>query len=165
MSFYDSNYAEITGSLTGYLTPPDKVPESRTLVINSCGGSNSAGSVYYDWVRYHGLNTFAMGDCSSYAFMIFTAGERRECFPSTVFMMHGSDCPMLYSDDRHTRRNGEKTSKAFRESVTEAWIDRMVSISTMDRKYWEDVVRTHKENTYFTAKQLLEMGVVTKILT
>lgn len=127
------------------------------ILLNSQGGNVYHGTPVYDYIRYHKIDTIAEGTCQSMAFIVFTAGERRISYPSTLFMHHGSKIS-------GSLKNRRKCRKTYENAFEDSWIDRMVEISNKPRKYWEKTVKHSEDHYFWTARELKEMGVVTHII-
>src|SRR5690348_7589198 len=75
------------------------------VLINSSGGNVYNMTPVYDWVRLHKINTIAEGRCESAGFNLFTAGEKRISYASTVFMQHGNSIESSSKSDRDNVKN------------------------------------------------------------
>lgn len=158
----------IVGAITGdvYKKIYEKVSqhefEEIKLVINSGGGSISAGFAIYDLLKaqHKKITTYALGQCMSMATILFALGEKRYIGKHTLYMLHQSgyqaqDERVNVSAAQDILGNMKKHQKQFKKILMEN--------STISRKKL-DAILSSPMDTYLSVKKVLKFKFATDIL-
>ena len=152
---------EMAGLVTAQLLFLEAEDPERaiSLYINSPGGSVTAGLAIYDTMQYirAPVGTLCLGQAASMGSLLLAAGEpgMRRCLPNAQVMLHqpsggaqgqAADIAIVAKEILKTR---EKLNKIY------------VSHTGKDV---EDIERVMDRDTYFTAEEAKEFGVVDEVV-
>ena len=152
---------EMAGLVTAQLLFLEAEDPERaiSLYINSPGGSVTAGLAIYDTMQYirAPVGTLCLGQAASMGSLLLTAGEpgMRRCLPNAQVMLHqpsggaqgqAADIAIVAKEILKTR---EKLNKIY------------VSHTGKDV---EAIERVMDRDTYFTAEEAKEFGVVDEVV-
>ncbi len=131
-----------------------------TIYINSPGGEVISGLSVYDTIM--GLKTpvktVAIGTAASMGSIIFLAGKKRYMLPHSRVLIHD---PLL-------TLSGTKSALALDKDARHLMEIREVLagiISKRTGRTLEEVYEKTKEDTYLSAKEALDFGIATRIIT
>lgn len=134
----------------------DTTEKPIRLLVNSFGGSVYDGLALYDAIRNckSEIHTYGYGKIMSMAVHILIAGDKRYMSPRSTIMVHE------ISDFVYGQLEDIKIQVKEAERLERVLIDIFVERTNIkDRDYWEKL----KKETYFTADQSIEKGIINEI--
>jgi len=128
------------------------------ISINSMGGSVLCAMGYYDMLtaKKEKIITVGVGTVQSAAIYPFVCGDERWSYKNTLYMLHGIE--LQGQDDMMSCCELVILFDNFLKIIAR----RMARISKKDYKYWYKLL--NGKTTFFTAQELLKLGVITKIV-
>lgn len=133
----------------------DNRPE--TLVLHSPGGDLPSAAAAHDAVRLIGCDTLAMGLIASAAVPIFAAGKQRACTPTCRAMVHA---PTAELKEGPEGLESELEDMRWHVQWMAEALARVTNASVAD---WKRLLN-YTESTYFSAAEMLQMGLVDEII-
>lgn len=133
-----------------------------TLYINSPGGEVTSGLAVYDYMTMMKapIRTVSIGTAASMGAILFLAGEKRQMLPHTRLMIHDPS----YAD---ANMSGKKPHEIQHEldklNETREIIAKIISEKT--GKSIEEVYKVTADDTFYNAKEAVEFGLATEIIT
>merc|ERR1719171_1657323 len=141
---------EMAGLVTAQLLFLEAEDPERaiSLYINSPGGSVTAGLAIYDTMQYirAPVGTLCLGQAASMGSLLLAAGEpgMRRCLPNAQVMLHQPS-------------GGAKEILKTREKLNKIYVSHT-------GKDVEAIERVMDRDTYFTAEEAKEFGVVDEVV-
>ena len=136
--------------------------EEITLYINTPGGEVSSGMAVYDYLTMMKapIRTVCIGDAASMGAMIFLAGNKRQMLPHTRLMIH--DPSYAYAN-----MSGEKPHEIQHalDKLNETRDMIIGIIAEKTGKTKEEIANVTAEDTYYNAREALEFGLATEVIT
>lgn len=139
----------------------DAPEKAITLYINSPGGSVTAGLAIYDTMTYikSPVSTVCVGQAASMGSLLLCGGEKgkRFCLPHSSIMVHQPSGG--FSGQASDIAIHAKQILRVRRQLDEIYVRHLTKRHTV-----EDVERLLERDTFLTAGEALEMGLVDRIL-
>jgi len=132
-----------------------------TLYITSPGGYIPVALAVYEFIRTKSivLQTIAMGQVASSALLIFLAGKRRIATANTTFFVH--EITRSWDSPPHLASR-ELTRLAEATVAEQKLMCRLLAEETgLSEEQWQTLA---EQQTYITAQQALEYGLVHKVI-
>jgi ATP-dependent Clp protease, protease subunit len=137
--------------------------EPITVFVNSCGGSVTDALAIYDVLQNAPceIHTVGLGKVHSSAITILLSAprENRASYPNTEFMSH----------DISWKSDGPRAFLRDRVDQLERTVEQLLAVYTRDtdisRERAQSLFFTDLADHYFNAKEALEMGFVSSIIT
>lgn len=136
--------------------------EEITLYINSPGGEVTSGLAVYDVIRLmeSPVNTVCIGMAASMGAILFLAGRHRGMLPHTRLMIHD---PSYGSGNIGGKKSHEIQRELDKLNETREALAEIIAEKT--GKSVDEVYKVTAEDTYYSAKEALEFGLATEIIT
>lgn len=136
--------------------------EEITLYINSLGGEVTSGLAVYDVIRLmeSPVNTVCIGMAASMGAILFLAGRHRSMLPHTRLMIHD---PLYESGNIGGKKSCEIQRELDKLNETREALAEIIAEKT--GKSVDEVYKVTAEDTYYSAKEALEFGLATEIIT
>lgn len=133
-----------------------------TLYINSPGGEVSSGLAVYDYISIMKapVRTVCVGTAASMGAILFLAGKNREMLPHTRIMIHD---PSYSSGNIAGRKSHELQHQLDKLNESRESLARIIAEKT--GKTIEEIYEVTAEDTYYSAKEAVEFGLATGIIT
>ena len=140
-----------------------------TIYVNSPGGTVTHGLAIYDTMQYISspINTVVIGQAASMGSLLAQAGDKRYITENSRHMIHrvssgtqgtsGSVWVQELEFEDAKRRLEE--SKKINEKLTQIYVDHNTAGKT-----YEELLETMKFDTYMSAQEALEFGLVDEIV-
>ena len=140
-----------------------------TIYVNSPGGTVTHGLAIYDTMQYISspINTVVIGQAASMGSLLAQAGDKRFITENSRHMIHrvssgtqgtsGSVWVQELEFEDAKRRLEE--SKKINEKLTQIYVDHNTAGKT-----YEELLETMKFDTYMSAQEALEFGLVDEIV-
>lgn len=132
------------------------------LYINSPGGEVISGLAVYDYISIMKapVRTVCIGTAASMGAILFLAGKKREMLPHTRIMIHDPS----YS---HHDISGHKPHEIQHEldKLNESRKNLAKIIADKTGKSIEEIYKVTVDDTYYNAKEAIEFGLATGIIT
>lgn len=133
--------------------------ENINLLINSHGGSVTAGFAIYDVINYLkcDVNTICMGLAASMAGFLLSSGTpgKRFSFPNAQIMIH----------QLHSKNEGQASDLIIRATQAIRIKNKMAKIMSYNCDQPIDVIiRAMDRDTFFSAKEALNFGLIDDII-
>ena len=145
-----------------YLDKEDSSSEI-TIYINSPGGSVQDGLAVYDTIMLLNspVRTVCLGTCASMGAILFLAGERREMMEHGKIMIHDP------SFGRGHEIGGKKPHEIQMEldDLNSCRESLAAIIAGRTGRELEEVYQVTERDAYFNAKEAIEFGLATAIIT
>lgn len=132
-----------------------------TLYINSPGGEVVSGLAVYDYIQLMKapLKTVCIGTAASMGAILFLAGKKREMLAHTRLMIHD---PAYGGGDMAGKKPHELQSYVDKLKQSQEIIARIIADKT--GKTMEEIYETTRDDSYFNAKEALEYGLATGVV-
>ena len=132
------------------------------FVINSPGGDVAAGLSVYDYIRLMSspVRTLCIGTAASMGSILFLAGDRREMLPHARIMIHD---PSYGGGSYEGKKPDELREDLERLDKSRRLLSAIISERT--GKTMAQVAAKTRKDTYFDAKEAIEFGLATGIIT
>ena len=164
----DATMASIANASLLYLASgvgenPDERAENGnnaiTVYVNSPGGSVLAGLSIYDTMRGipTPIKTIGMGMQASMGSILLVAGDERKMTRNSYYMIHQP----LSGNERSTQQTDLVIGVDFTTRLREQLTDIYVRHTGLKHEFWDIVL---ERDTWLTAEQAKEMGVVSDII-
>lgn len=133
-----------------------------TLYINSPGGEVTSGLAVYDYISIMQapVRTVCIGTAASMGAILFLAGKKREMLPHTRLMIHD---PSYSNGNIAGRKSHELQHQLDKLNETREALAQIIAEKT--GKSMEEIYEVTAEDTYYSAKEALEFGLATDIIT
>lgn len=133
-----------------------------TMYINSPGGSVTAGLSIYDTMQYilPPISTVCLGQAASMGSLLLAGGARgkRYSLPNSSIMVHQPSGG--YSGQQSDIAIQAKQILRIRENLEKIYQDHLTKKMSL-----EEISRLMERDTYLSAEEALELGIVDEILT
>ena len=154
---------ESSNQLIKQLMILEKLDNSRevTLYINSPGGDVVSGLAVYDYMQLMKapIRTVCIGTAASMGAILFLAGEKREMLEHTRLMIHD---PAYGGGDMAGKKPHELQMYVDKLKQSQEIIAGIIAEKT--GKSIEEVYEKTREDSYFNAKEAIEYGLATGIV-
>ncbi len=127
--------------------------------LTSEGGEAYAALAFFDRIRSSPcmISITAYGYVASAAVLILSAGDTRVMSSSSWLMVHEDSTTV---DTNMTVSQVEKDA-AHSRRMEDQWCKLLASVTTTNESVWASL---HKNETYLTAQECLELGIIDKVL-
>lgn len=135
--------------------------EEITLYINSPGGEVVSGLAVYDYIQMMKtpVRTVCIGTAASMGAILFLAGQKREMLPHTRLMIHD---PAYGGGDMAGKKPHELQMYVDKLKQSQEIIACIIAEKT--GKTIEEIYEKTREDSYFNAKEAIEYGLATGIV-
>lgn len=135
--------------------------EEITLYINSPGGEVVSGLAVYDYIQLMKtpVRTVCIGTAASMGAILFLAGQKREMLPHTRLMIHD---PAYGGGDMAGKKPHELQMYVDKLKQSQEIIACIIAEKT--GKTIEEIYEKTREDSYFNAKEAIEYGLATGIV-
>ena len=136
--------------------------EEITLYINSPGGEVSSGLAVYDFISImrSPVRTVVIGTAASMGAILFLAGKEREVMEHSLIMLHD---PSYGAGDIGGKKPYEIQKQVDKLMETREELASIIASVTGQPK--SKIYEICKEDTYFNARESMEFGLATKMIT
>lgn len=136
--------------------------EEITLYINSPGGEVTSGLAVYDVIHLmeSPVNTVCIGTAASMGAILFLAGKKRDMLPHTRLMIHD---PSYNSGNIGGKKSHEIQHELDKLNETREALAKIIAEKT--GKTVEEIYEVTAEDTFYSAREALEFGLATGIMT
>lgn len=155
----DETASRVVGQLLTLQTLDSKSPIQ--VIINSPGGSLYAGLAIFDVLRTmpNPIITLGLGFVGSAALLIYTAGDIRQCTPSTSFFYHN----VINFHIMESNNAGEEIYKHYKWCNTQLR-DLITKRLDLDKKQFTQIFGDSTTHRYLTSREAKKHGVVHKVI-
>ena len=136
--------------------------EEITLYINSHGGEVSSGLAVYDLISTmrSPVRTVVIGMAASMGAILFLAGKERVVMEHSLIMLHD---PSYGTGDIGGKKPHEIQKQV--DKLMETREELATIIASVTGQPIEKIYEICKEDTYFNARESMEFGLATKVIT
>lgn len=136
--------------------------EEITLYINSPGGEVSSGLAVYDFISImrSPVRTVVIGTAASMGAILFLAGKEREVMEHSLIMLHD---PSYGAGDIGGKKPHEIQKQVDKLMETREELASIIASVTGQPK--SKIYEICKEDAYFNARESMEFGLATKMIT
>ena len=136
--------------------------EEITLYINSPGGEVSSGLAVYDFISTmrSPVRTVVIGTAASMGAILFLAGKEREVMEHSIIMLHD---PSYSTGDIGGKKPHEIQKQV--DKLMETRKELSTIIASVTGQPLEKIYEICKEDTFFNARESMEFGLATKMIT
>lgn len=133
-----------------------------TLYINSLGGEVSSGLAVYDYITTmrSPVRTVVIGTAASMGAILFLAGKERAVMEHSLIMLHD---PSYGTGDIGGKKPHEIQKQV--DKLMETREELATIIASVSGQPIEKIYEICKEDTYFNARESIEFGLATKMIT
>ncbi len=156
----DATFMEFRRNFLEQFEKSNKTIRHFHVVLYSPGGEDIAGLAYASFIRqmqFLGarVSITAYGEVNSAAVLILASGTRRCMLAETWVMVHES------SDRLKGSVTAMETEIELMRRREKQWCELLAKHTKATPEYWGSI---HKETTYLSAEECLELGLVDEII-